>query len=750
MENTVAQGEKVKPRKVDDERLRAIIDFEIRNSLGFGGELFEQRRKALDYYYGDKFGNEVEGRSQVVSSDVFDTIEWMMPSLMRIFTSGDDICRFDPEGPEDVKGAEQESNYINHILMKDNDGFKILHDWFKDALMMKNGIVKSWWDESEEVTMDEYEGLNDNEFIQLINTDGVEVLEHTENLSEDMAMQVAMSPGLERAGVTHDVKIKKTRKTGKVQVTVVPPEQHYISRRAEDIDDAMFIGERSLWTISELRETGYDVSESITGDDEGWWQEEYLSRHDYDDSHLLTEVNPGMDGAERKVWVDEAYIKIDKDGDGISEWLKVVKVGEVVLEIEEVDGHPYTAITPTPIPHKFYGLSVADLTMDLQLVKSTLWRSMLDNYYMLNNGRYAVLEGMVNLDDMLTSRPGGVVREKVPNAVRPIDTPPLPNHIYSMIEYVDKVRNERTGIRAFNGLDADTMQNTTATAVSQQVDAANIKEEMIARIFGEGVKRLCLRIHEIVCKHQDQKRVVRLTGEEWVPIDPSHWKHRMDMTVVVGLGNGNKDQKIRKLSMLAQQIGATRQDPELKALTSPKNVYNMLVEGTEAMDMKNHADFFTDPDSQEGQRAIQMARQNQPKDPKVQAEEVKAQAMMQKAQMDAQQELQKMQLEMGKMQAEMKMEEMKQQLEFIKVKTDADNEKASHDIQIEKARAELTAEREQNEVEQAKTVIEIEKIKFEKEKLEQEFALAVQEHVLKVEELELEKEQERNVTIGQP
>ena len=703
-----------KRKKLDDDQIKVIIEHEIGSSLGFGGELFEQRRKSIDYYYGDKFGNEVEGRSQVVSTDVSDVIEWMMPSLMRIFTSGDEIGRFDPTGPEDVKAAQQESMYVNYVLNKDNDGFKILYDWFKDALMLKNGITKVWWDETEVEEREEYTELTDFQYQALVTDKNVTVVEHSTMDDED-AMDAGLSDGdFIDTNRTHDLVITRKGTEGKIKIVVCPPEQFYISKQADSMEDANFLGDRMLMTISELREMGFKDVDDIVGSDEQWWSEEYTARRDYDDSGMSMDMNPGIEGSERKIWVDECYLKIDANGDGISEWVKVLKAGDRILSRENVDGHPYISLTPIPMPHKFYGLSLADLTMDLQLIKSTLWRNMLDNYYMLNNGRYVMVEGQVNLDDLLTSRPGGVIREKVPGAVRRLEQPQLPNSSFTMLEYIDKVRDERTGVRVFQGLDADSLQNTTATAVSQQVTASNMKMEMVARIFAEtGVKKLFLKIHELSIKHQKIERTIKLTGEEWVPIDPSEWRDRRNMTVSVGLGNGNRDQTIMNLNMLGTHISNIRQDPEMKAIVQPQNIYNLLKEAVKAMGMKNYNDFFTDPATLPPE-AFQP--QGQGEDPMAQVLQQKAQADAMKAQVD----MQKAQINMQELQEEVKQNQFENKLDVSKGKLD-----------------------------EHKLKLDIEKLQFEKEQLIAEIQMFKEESRLKIMELGAEIQEKRSIKIGE-
>ena len=180
---------KRKKEKMTDEQLLSIIEREVEQSNSYSSELSEQRRKAMEYYNSEPFGNEIDGRSSVISSDVMDTIEWTMPMLMRIFGSGDEIGKFEPQDEKDVKMAEQATDYCNYVFFRQNDGFKLLYDVMKDALLSKTGIFKVIWDDEPQWERESYEGLSDEEFQLLIMDDAVEVMEHTsiESQSDETA-----------------------------------------------------------------------------------------------------------------------------------------------------------------------------------------------------------------------------------------------------------------------------------------------------------------------------------------------------------------------------------------------------------------------------------------------------------------------------------------------------------------------------------------------------------------------------------
>ena len=428
--------------KVTEEELVSRIKTEITDSLGYGDEISKQRETAMEYYYGLPFGNEVEGRSQFVDSTVADTIEWIKPSLMRVFASGDEMVKFSPHGPEDVLMAEQATDYVNYVFTKDNPGWEILYSWFTDALLSKNGIVKVWWDEYSEEQREEYSGLDDIGIQALLMDEGVEVIEHT-------AYEDSAGYGGEAGGVPqmlHDVVIKRTNYDGRIKIENVPPSEFLISREAKHINDARFVCHRVKKTLSELREMYPDENlgpeDLSSGEYDDVFPGERESRFGFDNTSGFTFGESEHEEALRSYWLHESFLKTDFNSDGIAELRKVCTVGDKVLQNDEIDSIPFVSITPVKIPHKFFGLSVADLVMDLQLMKSTLTRNLMDNMYNQNFGRYAVIEGQANLDDLLTQRPGGVVRVKAPGAVTRLDTPTLEPYSFEMLKYIDRIGNQ--------------------------------------------------------------------------------------------------------------------------------------------------------------------------------------------------------------------------------------------------------------------------------------------------------------------
>ena len=634
--------------KITEEELVARIRSEITDSLGYGDTVSRHREKAMEYYHGQPFGNEVEGRSQFVDSTVQDTIEWIKPSLMRVFASGDEMVKFSPHGPEDVPMAEQATDYVNYVFTKDNSGWEILYSWFTDALLSKNGIVKVWWDDYDEASREEYKHLDDMEFNLLISNDDVEVLEHSPYQEGDMETY-------------NDVVISRRRAGGRVKIENVPPSEFLISRDAKTIQDARFVCHRVQKTLSELREMypGQTLDPETLGsgeDDDFTLFGEKAARHEFDNTFHFNIGESETEEALRQYWLHESFLQTDYDGDGLVELRKVCTVGDYVLANDEIDSVPFVSITPIKIPHKFFGVSVADLVMDLQLYKSVLMRNLLDNMYNQNFGRYAVLEGQANLDDLLTQRPGGVVSVKSPNAVMPLATPPLEPYSFQMLEYLDGVRESRAGVSKMSqGINDNALtSHTTATAVNAVMGAAQSRVELIARNFAEtGVKDLMLTIYTLLMKNQDHQRVVMLRNQ-WVPVRPDAWGDKMDCTVSVALGSGNKDQQMMHLSRMLQFAGEAMRGG--LGIVTEQNMYNLGASLVKAMGFQNVNDFLTDPSQAEPkqptpeEQMAQMEMQIKQKELEIKAADVQIKA--QKVQQDAKEAAVDAQLKMAELQLE--------------------------------------------------------------------------------------------------
>ena len=576
----------------------AILNKEIKSSTGFiGGEIVNRRKKSLEYYLGKPFGNEVEGRSQVVSTDVSDTVESLLPSLMRIFTAGDNVFHCEPVGVEDSETARQCSDYLNYIFYKENAGFTALYTAFKDALIQRNGILKIYWDNSQKTTREEYKRLTTDEYNLLVNDKEIEIAEHSEyeeSLLDDNNNEIDKI-------TYHDIVIKKTVSFGQVRIEPVPPEEFLIERQAKSIDSANFVCHRTNMTRTALIEMGFDkdeINKLPTGN-----SIDYLEDNQVRFQEDLVGLNDDGDKSSDEILIHECYTRIDINDDGKSELVKILLAGDgtyKALSIEEVDSIPFISITPVIMPHRFYGRSVSELVEDIQLIKSTVMRQMLDNMYLTNNNRIAVQDGQVSLDDLLTNRPGGIVRTKQPpaNVMMAMQTQPISDQAANLLGYLDAVKEARTGItRQSQGLDPNTL-NKTATGINQILSQSQMRMELIARIFAEtGIKDLGYKMFELICKYQQKEKILKIRGK-FIPMRPFEWRDKVNVTVAVGLGTGSKEQQLILLtSILERQLQAINlQQNVYGPMVNLRNIYNTLKKLIENAGLGNVEPYFMDPD----------------------------------------------------------------------------------------------------------------------------------------------------------
>lgn len=586
--------------EMTEDELGSLVEHYITDSLGYtGDELSQERERALDYYFGRPFGNEQDGLSQAVSRDVADTVEWILPSLLRIFCGGEDVVRFDPVGPEDEAQAEQETTVTNYVIQQQNPGFQIFHDWFKDALLSKTGIVTWWWDKSEKIKFERYNNLTDDEYAGIVGQDAIEIVEHEERIEP--------ADGALPEHTQHDILIKRADKQSKLKIDVVAPEEFLIHKDARDVESGLFRAHMARKTISELREMGIedDVLDTLSLAETGMpdTNGESVARDEYAENDSADRTI--IDEATRRVWVFFCTVRTDFDGDGYAELRQIMYCQRKVLRNEYCDAVRYADLCPIRTPHRFIGQSVADLVMDLQKIKSELWRQALNNLYLANNPQKGIIAGQVEIEDLLRPRIGGLVRMTRPDAVVPIVTPDMSGAALQMMEYTDTVRENRTGVTRYNqGLHTDTL-NKTKGGLEQILAQAQQRIELIARIFAEtGVKRLMHGVHDDLVRNQRKDIAVKLKNN-WVRVNPSSWRERTDLTAHVGIGTGNKEENVKNLLMLSQLQFAGMQ----AGFATPENVYYNSKKLAESMGRKDSELLFTDP------KTLAQIRAQQPQPP---------------------------------------------------------------------------------------------------------------------------------------
>jgi hypothetical protein len=628
-------------KKMSPSDLKALLAAEKADALAAtsAAKLSADRSDAMDYYLGDMAKDlpVEDGRSQAVSTDVADTIEGLMPSLMDIFASSDEVVRFEPVGKEDIRAAEQETDYVNHVFMQSNPGFLILYSFIKDALLSKVGIVKVWWEEKEIEERETYLDQPAETFALIVADPEVEVVEHSEH------------DGL------HDVTVVTSKSYQCARVEGVPPEEFGIARNARCIREADYCFHEVLKSEPALIAQGYDAAQirklpSYTA----LTNSETLAR-DTVNEHTGGGGDDGINRANRLIKVTEHYVRMDYEQNDKAQLYRVTTGGEVgdVLErdgeddVVQVEMIPFAAMTPVIVTHRFFGRSIADLVMDIQRIKTALLRAVLDNAYLANNPRVEVAETHTSestLDDLLVSRPGGIVRTKMPGGVNWQTVPTIGNHVFPLLEYADAAREWRTGVsRAGQGLDANALQNQSATAANQLFNAAQARTKLIARIFAEtGIRDLFALLHATIRKHGTQAATVRLRND-WVTVDPREWKTRNDLTINVGLGSGGKSERLAHvMAVVALQKEALAGG--MTSLVTPKNLYNSATEVVKLVDLKDVDRFFTDPSAPDDPQNPRIQSQQDPRQAEIAA---KAQAEQDRIKTDAAHQEMRMRMEMA-------------------------------------------------------------------------------------------------------
>ncbi len=673
--------------------LMSIIQAEIDDAIGFiESETVEQRKQALEAYLRQPYGNEVEGKSQIVTGEVAEAIDGALPSLVRIFTGSDNIVVFEPQGPRDEASAKQATDYCNWVFNRDNAGVAILHDWFKDALMQKNGIVKAYWEDKEDITKERYFDLSDDELAMLMSDETMEIVEQDTTelpIIDPMGQPVIDPMGMPVMSATHNVVVQQKKKSGKVTSENVPPEEFLISKKARTIADSPFVAHRQMLTRSDLVAMGFNKKqvEGLQMGDALAYTPERVARYAAGEQPYQTQTD---DPSMQEIEVFECYVKTDMNGKGIAALTQVFYASNEILQdeggkemVEEVDYVPFHSICPIPIPHKFFGNSLADRTTDLQLIKTTITRQMLDNLYLTNNARVVAIEGQVNLDDLLTSTAGGVIRAKSQGAVQQLVVQNVAQAAFPMLQYLDTVQSKRTGVSdASQGLDPAILQNVTAAAVASMQQAGAGKIELMARIFAEtGVKSLFQGILHLLCKYQDKARMVRMRGE-FVEFDPRTWANQYDVSINVGLGAGNRQEQMAMLSMvLAKQEQLIAQYGPANPYVSPAQYRGTLGRMVEIAGFKDSAEFYKPITPEQDQALSNPPPQQQQMPPEVQAIMARTQAEIQanqaKAQADIQLKQQQMQIdtEMAQQKAAVEMQMMREK-EAAKLQLEREKQQA--------------------------------------------------------------------------
>jgi hypothetical protein len=621
-------------KKSDDDLLR-FLEAEQADAFTYNeGQVAAARNQAMRDYLRYPYGTEQEGRSNVVTSDVFDTVEGILPDLVEVFVASDKAVVFDPVEKDDEEGAKQATNACNHVFYKQNNGFLTLYTAAKDALLLRTGGVKWYWEVKRTPNFETFTGDEMQVALHLITHPDCEVIsqedvEHDYTPEEHAERAAALMMGGELPDPPRKLKIrtKTIKQRGQVKVVPLPAYELEVSARHNSIllDDCPYVAHKSQKTLSEITELGFDVTEDdvkAAKDEASTQDQEFYDTLRGESNDRSQDLDPAM----VRGWLREEYVLYDRDGDGIAERLRVIRLGKKVLECEEFSHVPIAAWTPYILSHKFDGLSVADLVTDIQRITTDILRNQIDNLALANNQETVVLTDAsgnpkANIDDLLNRRVGGIMREQVAGAIRPYAERWQGIEAMPMVEMVSNLKEKRTGYSpVVAGLDADAL-NKTATEVSKQTNERQKRMKLMARIMAEAlVKPMFRGIFKTLTDYCMEKLAFRLNGE-YVNYDPQEWRDGYDMSINVGIGAGDSMQQLAYLGQIAQAQAAVAQSPIASLLLDADKVYNVQARMVELAGFKNPGEFWNNP----------QGKQPEPPGPppQVMLEQMKGQTQMQ-------------------------------------------------------------------------------------------------------------------------
>lgn len=694
------------------------------------GDLSDVRQENFNYYVGQEYGDERTGYSAYVTREVLETVEWVLPSVLRVFLADTErVVEFDAVGPDDEEAAKQETDITNHFVMKANGGkgFLSLHHWFKDALMFPNGYIKAWVEEKIETDVGNLTGITAEGVQMLVDNPDVEILEQESRMVmvEQPAPPPQTQPGQPPPPPTNamiqvptevfDLRVRHTKDVKRLRVDPLPGEEALIDNDTVSIDlnEADFVCHRVRKSYTQLVLEGYDAEEldQVGLGEDYQWNDERTNRLFFEDEDpdAEDEDDPSM----RTFWVHECYAWFDFDGDGIGEHRRVILIGDRVFENEETNYQPLVALSSILMQHKHNGMSYADIVKDLQLLLSTLTRELLDNVYKINIRRKvfsedALTEDGSTMDAMLNTQAEFIpVRGPAQNAFVPEPTHSIVGELLPVIQHFREERAFRSGVNPENSLDPNVLQESTVGAFMGALEQASQRIEMLVRIFAEtGIRFLFLKVHQLLRSHWDLPQTVKIRGK-WVTVDPQGWRERTDMTVNTGLGYNNKTQTMA----LLVQLLSMQKEAVAAGLSSPEKIYNALRKIVTASGIGNPNEYFIDPNSPE-----YVPPQPPPPDPNMILAQAQAQALGQEqqrkgmeAQAKVQHDQQKTQIDGAKgmadvqlKQAELRLKEREIALREMELEHKHGVERAEIEARIENVREDSDLKRAQS----AKTRVE--------------------------------------------
>ncbi|GAB5503424.1 portal protein [Pyruvatibacter sp.] len=547
-----------KNKAMAEEELVALLRRGIQEAVNYDNtNLSRERREHLDYYDGTLPKPLHKGDSKYVSQDVYDAVETLKAQLVEVFTGNRKPVRFAPEGDDDFQQALYATTAVTTTIQRLNPFYDISLDVIHDGLMNRNGIVKTYWDANEETVADDYENLTEDELDAILAEPDVVDLESISLNDDETAFDATV--------------IRQTSKQ-QVRIAPTPSEEFLISPNAKCLDTAELLAHRMKTTRSDLRKEGYPehLINKIGGGDE-WSREdepEYAERHK-ETSDLSDEFDESGQDALAPVTLYEVYRKIDMDGSGVARYWKITMAGQVILDKEETDGHPFIDFAPLRSPHRFWGNAFVKKVIPTQNARTYLTRSIINHALITNNPRWQVTKGgLVNFKEMTDNRLGGIVNVTRPDALSALPQPGLNPFVFQTISMLDEDKEETTGIsRLSQGLNKDAIsKQNSKDMVDSLVSNSQQRQKIMARNFAEFLRKLYLRVYKLLIENADEEMMLEIAGE-YIPVNPSSWSTRKDLIVEFTLGGGEIEKEAEKYQQLYQLLAS---DPAMVERFGPE------------------------------------------------------------------------------------------------------------------------------------------------------------------------------------
>lgn len=641
-------------RPMSDDELASFLQRKIRQAMNDeDGDVAQLRIENYNYYMGKPYGNERDGHSQVVTRDVLETIEWAKPAIVSAFTAGDPPVMFEAEGPEDEGEAEQQSEIVRKLMSRNGQWFRSIYGWVTDCLMFPNGYVKAWVEESTKTSTNEYTGLSEMAAMQ--------ALQSLSERGEVEVLEQSVTPaGMQELGDSIDMRVRLTETRQEVRVESVPPDEVLVDNDlySLELEKADFVAHRRRRSYTDLVSEGVDpaILDNIGEGEDYQWEDERTNRLFMEDED--PDAQDDDDDSMRMYWVHECWVLVDYDGDGLAERRRVVMIEKEIIENDEDDYLPLVAMASIPVPHRHLGLSVADLVKELQLLKSEMWRQLMDNVYRLNVRRKYVgrqfVDDQADTIDTLLDPESEIIPARDPGAINEEQVQPIVGDIFPVIQGLDDLSAVRTGITPKLSLDPQVLQQSTFGAFGAALEQASQRVQMIIRTMAEtGVSELWRKIHRLLRTHVQRRMAVKMRGQ-WIEFDPSTWDERTDVEARVGLGFHRKEQRL----MLFQGLLQMQKEGLQIGLTDPVKILASLDEMMELSGIGPTSKFWAS--EQEMQARMSQPPPEQPPDPRImiamrqlEAESEKSRAELDLKMAQEQSNRAKLQLEAEKVRAEL-------------------------------------------------------------------------------------------------